>query len=286
MAFAASIAGSVARALVAAAIALAANGCDGATAAKDARPGAVRIASLSPALTATAAELGAGASIIGRTPWCTGVDPSVPVVGSLTDCDLERLVSLRPGLVLVQAHEPSADLVQVARSRGIDLRCWHLDTVADVQAMVTDLGRELERRGIAGAQAAADAIVAGHLQAVREPIAEHGATLLLFSTDPPMAFGSGTYPDGLWRAMSGTNAVDAPGYPQLAAEDIVRLKPARTIVVGRGPVPEWIHRATQGAVVTVDAPWLLEPGTRMLREGPSTLRDAAAAAGTAGERVP
>ncbi len=276
----------MARALVAAAIALAACACDGATPAKDVRPGALRIASLSPALTATAAELGAGASIVGRTPWCTGVEPSVPVVGSLADCDLERLVSLRPGLVLVQAHEPTADLVRVARARGIDLRCWHLDTVGDVQAMVADLGRELERRGIPGAQAAADAIIAGHLQAVRAPIAERGATLLLFSTDPPMAFGSGTYPDGLWCAMGGTNAVDVPGYPQLAAEDIVRLKPARAVVFGRGPIPDWLRRATQGPVVTVDAPWLLEPGARMLRDGPPALRVAAAAAESAGEPAP
>lgn len=286
MAFAASIAGSVARALVAAAIALAAVGCDGATPAKDVRPGAVRIASLSPALTATAAELGAGALIVGRTPWCTGVDPTVPVVGSLSDCDLERLVSLRPGLVLVQAHEPTVDLVRVARSRGIDLRCWHLDTVADVRSMVADLGHELERRGVPGAQAVADTILAGHLQAVRAPIAELGATLLLFSTDPPMAFGSGTYPDGLWRAMGGTNAVDVPGYPQLAAEDVVRLKPARTVVVGRGPIPEWLRRATHGPVVTIDAPWLLEPGARMLRDGPPALRAAATSAGSAGEPSP
>lgn len=286
MASAASIAGSVAHALVAAAIALAAVGCERAAPAGDARAGGMRIASLSPALTATAAELGAGTSIVGRTPWCTAVDPSVPVVGSLTDCDLERLVSLHPGVVLVQAREPSADLARVAQARGIDLRCWHLDTVADVQAMVTDMGGELERRGIAGAQAAADAIVAGYLQAVRAPIAERGATLLLFSTDPPMAFGSDTYPDGMWRAMGGANAVEAPGYPQLSAEDVVRLKPARTVVVGRGPAPGWLRRATQGPVVVVDAPWLLEPGARMLREGPPALRAAAASGGNAGERAP
>lgn len=286
MASAGSIAGFVARAFVAAAIALAAGGCGGPTEAQPGRTGAARIASLSPALTATAAELGAGAAIVGRTPWCKGIDPSVPVVGSLVDCDLERLVSLRPDLVLVQARQPSEDLAGIAQARGIDLRCWHLDTVDDVQRMVAELGRELQRRGIAGAQAAADAIVAGHLRSVQEPLAERAPTLLLFSTDPPMAFGSGTYPDGLWREMGGTNAIDAPGYPQLGAEDIVRLAPARTVVFGHGAIPDWLRRATHGPVVLLDAPFLLEPGARMLRDGPPALRAAAASAGDAVEAAP
>jgi iron complex transport system substrate-binding protein len=279
MASAGSIAGFVARALFAAATALATAACGGPTEAKSDRQGAARIASLSPALTATAAELGAGAAIVGRTPWCTAVDASVPVLGSLVDCDLERLVSLRPTLLLVQSRTPSDDLVQVARAHGIDLRCWHLDSVQDVQTMVHELGREVQARGIAGAQAAADAIVSAHLQAVQEPLGERAPTLLLFSTDPPMAFGVGTYPDGLWRGMGGANAIDAPGYPQLGAEDIVRLAPARTVVVGRGAIPDWLHRATRGPVVMLDAPFLLEPGARMLRDGPPALRAAAASDG-------
>lgn len=286
MAFAATIAGFVLRALLAAAVVVSAGSCDRPANGRRERGGVVRIASLSPALTATASELGAAASIIGRTPWCTGLDASVAVVGSLTECDLERLVTLQPDLVMVQARAPAADLVEVARARGIDLRCWHLDTLQDVQAMVSDLGQELERRGIAGAGTAAARIVAAHREAARKPVAERGPTLLLFSTDPPMAFGSGTYPDGLWREMGGTNAIDAPGYPQLAAEDIVRLAPARTILVGRGPPPDWLLRATRGPVVLVDAPWLLEPGARMLRDGPPTLRDAAAAEGAVREAVP
>jgi iron complex transport system substrate-binding protein len=239
------------------------------------RPDGLRIASLSPALTGTVVELGAGAAVVGRTPWCGGIDASVPVVGSLEECNLERLLAVRPGILLVQAAEVPPDVAAVARERGIDVHRWHLDTVADVTGMVGELGELLATRGVPGARESARSLLAGFAQSTHDPVAERGPTLLLFGVDPPMAFGRGTYPDELWRAMGGRNAVDAPGYPQLGAEDVVRLAPARTIVLGRAAPPEWLRRATHGPVVMLDAPFLLEPGARMLRDGPKALRSAA-----------
>ncbi len=258
-------------------------GCDppspgAAPAAGSSRPAAAsaasapRIVSLSPALTRTIADLGAGAHVVGRTPWCDAVGGEVPVVGTMDERDLERIAGLEPNLITIQSAAPDAALAQLARQQGCALHAWHLDGVADVQRMVQELGGVLEAAGIAGAQARAQAILAEHAALVVDRIPTRRPTLLLFSTDPPAAFGSGTFPGDLWSAMGGTNAIATAGYPALTAEDVARLAPALTIVFGKGEPPAWLARATGGVVVALDAPALLEPSSRMLVEGPPALR--------------
>ncbi|MCA9290710.1 MAG: hypothetical protein KDA25_06255, partial [Phycisphaerales bacterium] len=66
------------------------------------RPGAVRVVSLSPAISSTLRDLGLDPLVVGRTPWCDALDPDVPVVGTLLDVDAERLARLRPTHILVQ----------------------------------------------------------------------------------------------------------------------------------------------------------------------------------------
>ena len=243
---------------------------------------AARIVSLSPALTRTVCMLGGKSAVVGRTPWCEA--PDAVVVGTLEDRNLEAIAALRPTLVLRQSSVADPALETVAASSGATVHTWHFDRVDDVRAGLDPLARLLAAGGIPGADAAARDLVARHLQAIAVPVRSISPVLFLFSVDPPMAFGSGTYVDDLWRAMGGVNAITTAGYPAMTAEDVIRLAPSAVVVIGRGPLPAWLGNASP-VQVQLDAPDLLEPSARMLVDGPVSLHrvdDSIAAARSGG----
>jgi len=271
---------------VATAVALAVTAACGRAPADAARaPGAgkaARIVSLSPALTRTVCMLGGKSTVVGRTPWCEA--PDAVVVGTLEDRDLEAIAALRPTLILRQSRTADPALETVAASTGATVHTWHFDGVDDVRSRLDPLAKLLAAGGIAGAEAAARDLVARHQQAIAVPVRSTLPVLFLFSVDPPMAFGSGTYVDDLWRAMGGVNAVGKAGYPALTAEDVIRLAPSAVVVIGRGSLPSWLGSASP-VQVQVDAPDLLEPSARMLVDGPVSLHrvdDSIAAARSGG----
>ena len=271
---------------VATAVALAVMAACGRAPADAARaPGAgnaARIVSLSPALTRTVCMLGGKSAVVGRTPWCEA--PDAVVVGTLEDRNLEAIAALRPTLVLRQSSVADPALETVAASSGATVHTWHFDRVEDVRAGLDPLARLLAAGGIPGADAAARDLVARHLQAIAVPVRSISPVLFLFSVDPPMAFGSGTYVDDLWRAMGGVNAITKAGYPAMTAEDVIRLAPSAVVVIGRGPLPAWLGDASP-VQVQLDAPDLLEPSARMLVDGPVSLHrvdDSIAAARSGG----
>lgn len=233
-------------------------------------PSSLRVVSLSPALTHSAIALGAAGSIVGRTPWCTA--PDAVVVGSLTDRNLEAIAALRPTLVLRQSGVPDAALEELCTALGARLYERHLNSLDDVRNMVRSLGEALEGAGCPGASGAASAALERHTAELQHRAAA-GPTLFLFSTDPPSAFGAGTFVDGLWSAMGGTNAIRAEGYPVLSAEDVVRLRPARILLLGASAAPAWLHASGAACPVPV-ATALLEPSVAMLVDGPAILRAA------------
>lgn len=240
-----------------------------------------RIVSLSPAMTRTVMDLGAGELIVGRTPWCAATD--APVVGTLQDRDLARIAELRPTIIMVQAAELDAELARVAKSTGAKVVLTHIDRLADVEAMVSTLAGELASAHVLGAEEARDRILAEAARAREEAkviVAAQGPTLILFGTEPPTAFGALTYVDDLWSAMGGQNAVKRAGYPELTLEDIVRLDPAHILLV-RGskrdfpPALEALPLRLKERLRIVVAPTLLEPSSALLREGPAALLEGA-----------
>lgn len=230
-----------------------------------------RIVSLSPALTHTVERLGGAGAIVGCTPWCRA--EGAEVVGSLEDRDIEAIVSLKPSLVLRQSGTPDPALEKVLAARGVVLRSWTLASLAEVKACMPEVAAALVDAGITGAGDDARRIIDLHAAAIVERVATTGPVLFLYSTDPPAAFGAGSYVDELWRAMGGRNAVAAPGYPALAAEDLASLGADAVVVIGPLDPPSWLSVAAP-VRIAIDAPELLEPGADMLTRGPDALRAA------------
>jgi ABC-type hemin transport system substrate-binding protein len=211
-------------------------------------PPAPRIASLSPALSATVVRLGLGGHLVGRTPWCKEADPSIPIVGDLTDVDAERLLQLGLTHLLVQPPRAGLDpsLQRLANQQGWAVYSRSIDGLEDIRAVLRELPAfladeaevgalraTLEARAAALDNALTEALASADEPSLRAAMEAASPVLLLFSIDPPMAFGPGSYLGDLLERLGARNAIAVGGYPQLTLEDVVRAAP-RSLILVRG----------------------------------------------------
>jgi iron complex transport system substrate-binding protein len=234
--------------------------CGGEPAAPPSTASARRIVSLSPALSASLVDLGWGDRIVGRTPWCAGLE-GVPVVGSLLEVDLERLAAARPDLVLAQrsASGPPPGLVEAASARG-----WRVAAVpCTSMSEVVELGSAVEA-AVGEPSPRGDGREAWRRALAPLPAAEHASpAVILFGTDPPMAFGRDAYLAEAWRSWGGTALPDAPGHPSLSLEDLSALRPRTVYLAGAAPSSPDLARACAErgiALVALEDERLLRPG--------------------------
>lgn len=200
----------------------------------------LRIVSLSPAISRTLVDFGLHTRVVGRTPFCWAIDPSVPVVGDVTTIAYERLIRLRPTHVLVQPPSTGLDpkLIELVAERDWTLGLWpNLDGVEDIKRLIQELPGILYAQGSTELKSASqradqllDAVVASLDLPSGEPLFR-GRTLLLSGLEPVMSFGHGTYLHDILRQFGGQNVVAAKGWVQLSMEDIVRLNPEAIVLV-------------------------------------------------------
>jgi iron complex transport system substrate-binding protein len=141
-----------------------------------------RIVSLVPALTEIVFAVGAGGSVIAVSSYDEN-PPAVrtlPKVGALLDPDVERIIALRPDLVLLYGSQ--TDLMSQLRRASIPYYDYRHTGLADVTRTIRDLG------GRAGRAAAAErtaAEIERRLEALRRRTAGLGRprTMLVFGRE-------------------------------------------------------------------------------------------------------
>ena len=116
----------------------------------------MRIVSLSPLLTENVFLLGAGERMVGNTSYCTKPEAAKAVakVGSVMELSIERIIGLRPDLVLAINLSPPQQVAQLERL-GLRVHTFHQpDSFAEMCAQFLELGallgREQRARAIIG----------------------------------------------------------------------------------------------------------------------------------------
>lgn len=255
----------VAAALLAGLVAISSLGCERATDRDDsdavaksvANPPPVRVVSLSPAITRTMLDLGAKHWIVGRTPYCRGLGGEVPVVGDLLAIDPEALRQVEADLVLVQ---PSHGGVQpaieaLAIEDGFAIESFPIDSLEELEGMIDalprillskagDLSQEETRSMILALASVREAMRAATAPLPTDAAAKAGRVAVLYALEPPMAFGEGTFVDGLLGRLGVANAIAARGYPELSLEDLVRLDPDAVLLLRENPAEAEAWMAT------------------------------------------
>lgn len=248
------------------------------------KPGAVgrdRVVSISPSTTEAAFAIGAGAVVVGRSRYCDYPPEAarLPIVGGFADPNLEAILGLAPTLVIGARGPAGPAIEQALNAHGIATFFPETESIAQIEGMLTDLGKRLHHE--AGAAAAVGAIEADRRR-VAAAIAGRPRVraVFLFDVSPIYAAGPGGFPDELLREAGAINLVDKGGaYPTLDLERLLALDPevildgaadgnesagASRIAALRG-APGWkdLRAVREGRVRQVAASTVLRPGPRI-----------------------
>jgi iron complex transport system substrate-binding protein len=101
-----------------------------------------RIVTLSPSLTEAVCALGHCAQLVGtdrHSTWPGGVS-KLPKVGGLQDAQIERIVALRPDMVLLGPRSRASERLS---SLGVPVQVFDARTHADLKHMLLSLGESL-----------------------------------------------------------------------------------------------------------------------------------------------
>ncbi len=194
-----------------------------------------RVVSLAPSITGCLFAVGAGDRVVGVTRWCRlPAAAGLPRVGGILDPDWERILALRPDLVVVEAAHAEAR----RKLAALDLPVLAVEhrTLEGMLASLTRLGRAC------GTVARADSVrraLAARIAAVRRRAAaapgEPPPVLVAVGVDDATgrvttvhAAAAGTFLGELVTAAGGRPVPEGKvvRYPQLSVEGLLALAPA------------------------------------------------------------
>jgi iron complex transport system substrate-binding protein len=252
-----------------------------------------RIVSLLPSLTESVCTLGACARLVGVdrfSNWPPQV-AQLPKLGGLDDAQIERIVALKPDVVLASK---SARVVSRLEALGLRVIVIQAETHADVKRMLGTLGQLLGAS--VQAQQAWSRIEADLLLAARQvPAAVRGQRVYFEVAAAPYAASAGSFIGETLALLGMANVVPAElgWYPRLNPEFVVRSRPdivmaSRRELQGMRLRPGWqnLHALVRARTCGFDvAPYdmLVRPGPRM-GEGALVLAECLVSLGGAADR--
>lgn len=213
-----------------------------------------RIVSLVPSVTRMIVELGAGHRLVGRTDYDTAPPlDTLPSVGGGLNPSLERLVSLRPDLVVRFQSDTDVETPARLDEIGIAHLAVRADTIADVRSVVRRLGRLLDET------ARADSLIGvldRELERVREATVGRTpvrAAFVLGGT-PPWVAGPHTFVDELITLAGGVNAFADLERPYAGVSpEVFRARDIDVILLGPGTdLPDALVGDTRVARLTAE----------------------------------
>lgn len=234
-----------------------------------------RIVTLLPSLTETVCAVGGCARLV-ATDRYSNQPPEVlalPKVGGLDDAQVERIVALRPDLVLAAKSTRAVERLQ---SLGLRVLAFNSDTHEQARASLLAIGRVLE-----GEAAAAQAWQAVERDlaaaAARVPPALRGATVYFEVAADPYAAGAASFVGQTLARLGLVNIAPATmgAFPKLNPEHVVRSRPVVVMAAARNAAemagrPGWagLPALREGRVCALDADTyelVTRPGPRLGR---------------------
>lgn len=232
-----------------------------------------RIVSLLPSLTESVCAMGACSRLVATDRWSNWPAPvaQLPKLGGLEDANVERIVAMRPDLVLLA---PASRLSARLRALGL--------SVAELDA--TELGqvrRVLDKVATLIGQPQAAAVQWQRMQEelrlarMSVPQRAHGVSVYVEISSAPYAASESSYIGELLRQLGVRNVVPAAlgPFPKLNPEFVVKARPELIVVsaserAGLSSRPGWagLQALRQGrvcALSSADMDVLSRPGPRV-----------------------
>ncbi len=235
-----------------------------------------RIVSLAPSNTEILFALGLGDRVVGVTKFCDYPEAAKlkEKVGGFQDVDVEKVVRLRPDLVLATGGVQQPVLRQLEKL-GLTVYAVDAKSLEDVLDDISAIGR------VTGAEGAAEALrrqLQERLRRARDRAARATSRPKVFFEiwpDPLITAGPGSFAHDLVEAAGGENiaADTAQPYPQFSLETLLARNPdvivtpfaqsAADLKQGRRRNWEQIRAVREGRVILVDENEVSRPGPRL-----------------------
>lgn len=233
-----------------------------------------RLLALAPSLTETVYAVGAGGLLVGASPSDTypAEVTSLPQYATYP-LDLERVVSLRPDVLLATDQVNRVEDADALAAAGVPTLFYRFERLADVprvlRAVAPQQGADSERPAAAFEQ---------RIAAVQERVA--GATplkvLVLVSDETPYTFGRSSYVSEAVQAAGGASVTDAFAEPAAVASEewVIGAAPDAVVVLASSYDPAGLLRhhpvwrdlpaVREGRVFSIDADLMSRPGPRLV----------------------
>jgi len=239
------------------------------------------IVSLLPGITDMVVDLGASGRLVGCTRYAV-LPPDHPAtrLGGLYDLNVEALLRLQPDMVL--APREMGPALEPVTDAGIPVHLFRFDTLADIVAAYTGVGRLLHREALARSR------VANLKRQLASPPLPGAPVRVLVITGGEGLTGGAIYAAGrslfgeLVTALGAENAVrsDLP-YPSLGREGVLALDPDLVLLLSVDRVDPLVPADSPLAalkavrlrhMVNIHGPRVLQPGPILFRLVP-VIRD-------------
>lgn len=238
---------------------------------------AQRIVSLAPHATELLFAAGAGGRLVGAVEYSDYPEAArrVPRVGGYSTPDLERIVALKPDLVLVWQSGNAAATVSRLESLGLKVYQSQPDRLEDIPASIEKLGR------LAGAETEARRAAAAfrqRLAALRNQYSPRPAVPMFYQAwhQPLLTVGGGQIISDVIRLCGGENifAGLAAKAPSVSVEAVLAADPEAIVASGMGhdtPIglDDWrrwtrMRAVARGNLFPISADLMQRPTPRLL----------------------
>lgn len=236
---------------------------------------AQRIVSLAPSITETLFAIGAGNQVVGVTDYCNHPEEATSKsrVGGITNPNIETIVSLRPGLIILSMEGNVREDFDKLLSFGIPVFVTNPRTLQGIHKSIEDLGI-LTGKTEEAAQLV-HSMKAREESVIRAVPQRKKKTLLIVSLQPLIVVGGGTYLSELIRLAGGMNLASSASstYPMYSRETVVAEDPDVLIIMSDilsdqsmllTLFPEWkmLTAVQSNQIYRVDADIVTRPGPR------------------------
>lgn len=187
-----------------------------------------RVVSLKPNLTEILFALGVGDRVAGVTEHCIWPEEAKekPKIGGYAAPDIEKILALKPDLVVTLKEDSSPRLVEILEKAGIPMLVLESGNLSQVYQTISQLA------GAMNAMEQAQQVISDIKSSLKELADKTKSfapkrTLVVIQRRPIIVAGQNTFPDELLRAAGAVNVVPKTRihYPHLSMEQVLAWQP-------------------------------------------------------------
>lgn len=203
-----------------------------------------RLVSLKPNITQSLVELGLGNKVVGVTKYCDRPNASAEIVGDYNHFDVEKIVRLKPDLVITSSENASRREFAQLSDLKIPSLLLHFDTWRDLLVSLDELERKLKipsQQPLSGKPTLSARLSQDLTEIRRQAAALKGKSFVVIVQRVPLMVAGGKSFIGTLLSQVGLNNIfaEAPtAYPTIDEEIFIREGPDLVFELSHEESPE------------------------------------------------